>query len=86
LCNLRTILVRAFSISGPAKGEGNLIISLSPVDMSPVDMSPDETAWVLSADGPAGSNCCVALGEMVSPRGLVKFRLRCLSAEFKRSL
>lgn len=83
LYNLGTILVRAFSMSGPAEGGGNLIISLSPADMS-----PDETAaWVLSVNGPTGSNCCVALGKMVSPlRGLVKFRLRCLSVEFERSL
>ncbi len=39
LCNLGTILVRAFSISGLVKGEGNLIISLSPVDMSPDEIA-----------------------------------------------
>ncbi len=83
MCNLRLILVRAFSISGPAKGRGNPIVSLSPANMS----SDETIAWVLSADGPARSNYCVALGTIASPlRGLVKFRLRCLSVEFERSL
>jgi hypothetical protein len=62
LCNLGTILVRVFSISGPAKGRGNLIVSLSPADMS----SNKTIAWVLPVDGLARSNYCIALGMIVS--------------------
>jgi hypothetical protein len=61
LYNLGIILVYTFSISSPTKEEGNLIISLSPANIS-----PDKIAWVLSVDGPAGSNHYIALGKMVS--------------------
>jgi len=39
LYNLGIILVRAFSISGPAKEEGNLIITLSPANISPDEIA-----------------------------------------------